>query len=53
LAKDTRIKYLEEMVVKASLDLENAKAIEEIIRNKNANITSLKNKLKLLATEDP
>lgn len=40
------------MVVKAGLDLENAKAIEEIIKKKNVDIAALKKKLKLPATED-
>jgi len=53
LAKDARIKYLEEMVVKVGLDPENAKATEEIIRKKNVDIAALKKKLKLPATEDP
>jgi len=43
LAKDTRIKYLEEMVVKAGLDLENEKATKEIIIKKNVDIATLKN----------
>ena len=47
LAKDTRIKYLEEMVIKASFDLDNSKSMENIIKKKNANIAALKKKLKL------
>jgi len=41
LAKATRIKYLEEMVVKEGFDPNNSKSMEEIVRKKNANIATL------------
>jgi len=53
IAKDNIIKYLEEMVVKAGFDPGNSKAMEEIIRKKNADIVSLKKQLKLPVTEYP
>lgn len=53
LAKVNRIKYLEEMVIKASFDPTNSKSMEEIIKKKNFDIASLRNKLKLPAIEDP
>ncbi len=53
IAKDTRIKYLEEMVIKVVFDLDNSKSMEEIIRKKNTDIVALKKQLKWPAIEDP
>lgn len=53
LSEDTRIKYLEEVVIKAGSDPDNSKSMEDIIRKKNVDIAALKNQLKLPATEDP
>jgi len=54
LAKDNKIKYLEEeMVVKEGFDAGNSKAMEEIIRKKNADIAFLKKQFNFPATEDP
>jgi hypothetical protein len=52
-AKDNRIKTLEEMVLKIGYDPVNVKAAEEMIKNKNADIASLRKQLNLPPTEDP
>jgi hypothetical protein len=41
-AKENRIKTLEEMVLKIGYDPTNVKAVEEMIKNKNADIASLR-----------
>ena len=46
-AKDTRIKSLEELVIEVGYDPSNVKATEELVKKKNANIATLRNKLKL------
>jgi hypothetical protein len=51
-AKDNRIKTLEELVLKIRYDPSNVKAVEEMIKNKNANIISLRKQLKLPPTVD-
>jgi hypothetical protein len=51
-AKDNRIKTLEELVLKIGYDPLNVKAMEEMIKNKNADIASLIKQLKLPPTED-
>jgi hypothetical protein len=50
--KDNRIKTLEELVLKIEYDPSNVKAIEEMIKNKNADIESLRKQLKLPPTVD-
>jgi hypothetical protein len=52
LAKDNKIKSLEELVLKIGYDPSNVKATEELPKKKNTDITSLRKQLKLLATED-
>jgi predicted RNase H-like nuclease (RuvC/YqgF family) len=52
-AKDNRIKTLEELIVKIGYDSTNVKAVEEMIKNKNSDIASLRKQLKLPPTEDP
>jgi hypothetical protein len=52
-AKDNKIKTLEELVLKIGYDPANVKAAEEMIKNKNADIASLRKQLKLPPTEDP
>ena len=52
-AKDTRIKTLEDMVVKIGYDPSNVNAIEEIIKKKNVDIAALRKQLKIPAIEDP
>jgi hypothetical protein len=51
-AKDNRIKTLEELVLKIGYDPSNVKEIKEMIKKKNADITSLRKKLKLPPTID-
>jgi DNA-binding transcriptional MerR regulator len=43
---------LEELVLKIRYDPSNVKAIEEMLKNKNVNIASLRKQLKLPPTED-
>jgi ParB-like chromosome segregation protein Spo0J len=52
LAKDNKIKSLEELVLKIGYDPSNVKAVEELLKKKNADIASLRKQLKLPATED-
>jgi len=51
LAKDNKIKSLEELVLKIGYDPTNVKAIEELLKKKNVEITSLRKKLKLPSIE--
>jgi hypothetical protein len=51
-SKDNRIKTLEELVLKIGYDPSNMKAVEEMIKKKNADIASLRKQLKLPPTED-
>ena len=51
-AKDNRIKTLEELVLKIGYDPSNVKAAEEMIKKKNADIASLRKKLKIMPKED-
>jgi len=53
LVKDTRIKSLEDLVIKLSYDPGDVKAVEEIVRKKNADIATLRKQLKLPYTKDP
>ena len=53
LAKYTRIKSLEDLVIRTGYNPKNVKAVEELIKKKSANIASLRNKLKMSVTEDP
>ena len=53
LAKDNRIKSLEILVVKIVYDPKDVNVAEEIIKKKNIDIATLRNQLKLPATEDP
>jgi hypothetical protein len=52
LAKDNKIKSLEELVLKIGYYPANVKAVEELIKKKNVDIESLKKQLKLPAMED-
>jgi hypothetical protein len=52
-AKDNKIKTLEELVLKIGYDPVNVKAIEEVIKKKNADIATLRKQLKLPPTKDP
>jgi hypothetical protein len=51
-AKDNRIKTLEELVLKIGYDPSNVKAVEEMLKKKNDDITSLRKQLKLPPIED-
>jgi len=42
LAKDTKIKTLEDLVIKLGYDSTNINAIEELIKKKNLDITALR-----------
>jgi len=51
-SKDNMIKTLEELVLQIGYDPSNVKATEEMIKNKNVGIASLRKQLKLPPTED-
>jgi hypothetical protein len=46
-AKDNKINTLEELVLKIGYDPSNVKAVEEMLKKKNFDITSLRKQLKL------
>jgi hypothetical protein len=52
LAKDNKIKSIEELVLKIGYDPSNVNATEELLKKKNDDIASLRKQLKLPATED-
>jgi hypothetical protein len=52
LAKDNKIKSLEDLVLKFGYDPSNVKAYEESLKKKNVDIASLRKQLKLPSTED-
>ena len=52
LAKDNNIKSLVELVLNIGYDPSNVKEAKELLKNKNADIASLRKQLKLRATED-
>jgi len=53
LSKDNRVKSLEGLMIKIGYDPTDVKAIEDIIKKKNANISALRKQLKLTSTKDP
>ena len=53
LAKDTRIKSLEDLVIKIGHDPSDVKTSKEIIKSKNVYIQALRNQLTLPSTEHP
>jgi len=53
LAKDTRIKGLEYLVLMLGLDPKDVKAVEEIIKRRNADIHALRKQLKSPTIEHP
>jgi len=53
LEKDTKIKALEDMVLKMGYDPSDIKAAEEIVKKKNIEILVLRKQIKLPASEDP
>jgi hypothetical protein len=52
MVKDNKIKSLEELVPKIGYEPKNVKETKDLLKKKNANITSLINQLKLPAIED-
>jgi len=53
LAKDTRTKYLEDLVIRLGYDPSNIKEAKKIIKNKDAYIQALRKQLKLPTTNHP
>lgn len=53
LAKDTKTKALEYLVIKLGYNPSDIKAVEDMIKNKNAGIEALRKKLKILTIEHP
>ena len=53
LEKDTKIKSLEDLVIKLGYDPSNFKFVKDMIKRKNVDIQALRTKLKLPTTEDP
>lgn len=53
LAKDTRIKTMEDLVTKVGYDSSNINVAEELIKKNNLDIAELSKKLKFPAPEDP
>lgn len=53
LAKDTRIKTLEDLAIKLGYDLANINVAEELVKKKNLDMATLRKQLKLPAIEDP
>ena len=52
MAKDNKIKSLEELVLKIGYDPTNINASEELLKKKNVDIASLRKQLKFPPTED-
>ena len=53
MAKDSRINYLEDLIVKLGYDPTNLKVVEDNLKKKNTDIAALRKQLKMSATEDP
>lgn len=53
MAKDNRIKFLEDLVIKIGYDPKYVNVAEDIIRKNKLDITALRKQLNLPATEDP
>ena len=53
LAKDTRIKNLEDLVIKVGYDPTNINVAEELVKKNNLDTPALRKQLKFLAREDP
>lgn len=53
LSNDTRIKTLEELVIRVGYDPSNINDAEEIIKKNILDIRALRKKLKFSSTEDP
>jgi len=53
LAKDTRFKTLEDLVIKLGYNPSDVKEVEEIIKKKNEDIAALREQLKFPSPDDP
>jgi len=53
LAKDTKIKYMEDLVIKVGYDPANINATKELVKKSNLDIEALRKQLKFPATKDP
>ena len=53
MAKDSRIKYLEDLVMQLGYNPSNIVVVESLVKKKNADIASLRRQLKMPVTEDP
>ena len=53
MAKYSRIKSLEDLIVKLGHDPTNFQAVEELLKKKNADIAALGKQLKMPVTKDP
>lgn len=53
LAKDNRVKSLEDLVIKIWYDPFDVKVAEDVIKEKNVDTIALRKHLKLPSTEDP
>jgi len=53
MAKDTRIKTSEELVIKLGYDPSDVKVVVEVIKSKNEDIQTLRKQFKLPITEHP
>ena len=51
--KDNRIKSLEDLVIEVGFDPSNVQVVDELIKNKNADIAALKKQVKLPPIEHP
>jgi len=52
-AKDNKLKFFEDIIVKIGCDPQDYKEIEEILKKKDIEIITLKKQLKLPSIEDP
>jgi len=52
MAKDSRIKYLEDLLIQLGYNPSNIAVAETLVRRKNAIIASLRRQLKMPVTED-
>ena len=53
MAKDSRIKYLEDLIVKLVNGPTNVQAVEEPLKKNNADIAALRKQLKMPVAKDP
>ena len=53
MAKDSRIKSLEDIVMQLGYNPSNIEVVEALVRKKNADIAALRRQLKMPVTKDP